>query len=305
MLGAFAVAAALSLKFARLNIDPAQFAVIAAWLAAAMGLSRMRGRIGGVGFARSLDFLETGAIFCGIISVGAVANYSVAALSAGYIDQWLASIDRTLDFDWEQAYRLTFAHPAIERFSRITYSSIFLSPIVIIAALCAAGKVDRVRLFLCVYALALGATIFALCWCATAGPLSLSTIGDDGHSTAVGVRYVAVIDGLRAGTIRSIDLTRMEGLVSMPSFHAASGMMFSWAVWPLRRFRWPILAINLAMIVATPVEGNHYLIDVIAGLGLAAAAIWLVDAALARRSAGIAQWTIVPPPGLLGNAERG
>ncbi|MEO7814649.1 MAG: phosphatase PAP2 family protein [Sphingomicrobium sp.] len=287
-----------SLPLSGLSIDPTQFWAAAAWLGAAIGLGRFRGRFAGVRLDRLIDFCEAAALFCGITTFLGVISYSAAALSSGFADQWLIASDEALGFDWDEAFRYTFTHPWAERISRYAYGSIFLSPIIVVAYLCAEGRVDRVRRFICVYGLALAVTVAALRWLPTQGPLAISKIGGDGHATAVAMRYVPTIEALRSGALRSIDLVRLEGLVSMPSFHAASGLMFTWAAWPLRWLRWPVFALNLAMIAATPVEGNHYLTDVLAGLALAVVSIWLVEAAIARRSASQRLWALVRPPEL-------
>lgn len=39
------------------------------------------------------------------------------------------------------------------------------------------------------------------------------------------------------------------------------------------RLRWPVLALNTAMLLSTPVEGTHYLIDILLGTIVAMAAI--------------------------------
>lgn len=296
LLGLFAAGAIASLPLTGLSIDPTQFWAAAAWLGSALGLCCLRSRIAGVRFDQLIDFFEAGAIFCGITTFAGVISYSAAALSSGFADQWLIASDSALGFDWDKAFQFTFAHPVLERISRYAYASIFLSPIVIVASLCASGRIDRVRRFICVYGLALAVTVVALGWLPTEGPLAISKIGGDGHDTAVAMRYVPIIEALRSGELRSIDLVRMEGLVSMPSFHAASGLMFIWAAWPLRRLRWPVFALNLALIAATPVEGNHYLTDVLAGLALAGISIRLVDAAIARRGANQSLWKVVRSP---------
>jgi membrane-associated phospholipid phosphatase len=59
-------------------------------------------------------------------------------------------------------------------------------------------------------------------------------------------------------------------VITFPSLHAALAMIITAAVWPVRFLRWPIVVLNAAMLVATPVDGAHYLIDVLAGIAVAA-----------------------------------
>jgi len=65
-----------------------------------------------------------------------------------------------------------------------------------------------------------------------------------------------------------------QGLVSLPSFHTALGVLFCLAL-RHSRLGWPCLLLNLLMITSTPVMGGHDLVDLLAGallpLGLFAA----------------------------------
>jgi membrane-associated phospholipid phosphatase len=69
----------------------------------------------------------------------------------------------------------------------------------------------------------------------------------------------------------------VTGIVTFPSFHAASCLLYTWAFWPVRWMRPITLAANGLMLASTPIDGGHYFIDVFAGLALAAAAIALVN----------------------------
>ncbi|MBA2400684.1 MAG: phosphatase PAP2 family protein, partial [Bradyrhizobium sp.] len=64
-------------------------------------------------------------------------------------------------------------------------------------------------------------------------------------------------------------------VVSFPSFHAASGILYMWALWPVRYVGGVAVALNLLMIASTPVIGAHYMIDVFGGVALAVVGICL------------------------------
>lgn len=71
----------------------------------------------------------------------------------------------------------------------------------------------------------------------------------------------------------AIQLNNLEELVTFPSFHTACGVLFAWALWRVR-YLWIVgLILNVLMIASTPISGSHYLIDVIAGAGVAYIAI--------------------------------
>ena len=71
---------------------------------------------------------------------------------------------------------------------------------------------------------------------------------------------------------------------AMPSLHAAWAVFTAWAVWVMTR-RWELRAIAVLLPVITIVDvmatGNHYLLDAVAGVALAAASAWSVTWAMA------------------------
>lgn len=80
---------------------------------------------------------------------------------------------------------------------------------------------------------------------------------------------------LREGTLRSVDLTLTQGLVSFPSMHAAGALVFVYAA---RHIRWLFaisIVINFLMTLVALYIGAHYLADIIAGLLLSCGVIRL------------------------------
>lgn len=84
---------------------------------------------------------------------------------------------------------------------------------------------------------------------------------------------IAVIEALRNGSMTTIDVAMLKGIINFPSFHASAAILFIWGAWPFRPLRWPFVAVNILMLAATPIEGTHYLADVLGGVVVAFAAI--------------------------------
>jgi membrane-associated phospholipid phosphatase len=80
---------------------------------------------------------------------------------------------------------------------------------------------------------------------------------------------------LRDGSLRHLELFKITGIVSFPSFHAASAVLYIWALWPVRYVGGAAVVLNLLMVASTPVIGAHYMIDVFGGVALAVIGIWL------------------------------
>jgi membrane-associated phospholipid phosphatase len=78
---------------------------------------------------------------------------------------------------------------------------------------------------------------------------------------------------LRSGTLRVLDLPQLVGVLTFPSFHAVSAVLYMWAFWPITWLRPFAVPWNVAMIIATPLGGGHYFVDVIGGVVVALLAI--------------------------------
>ena len=99
----------------------------------------------------------------------------------------------------------------------------------------------------------------------------------------------------REGVLRHLELLGLGGIVTFPSFHAASAVLYAWALWVVRGLRPIVILVNGVMLAATPLNGGHYFIDVIAGVTIAVVAIAtarLVGRLIARRETGLA---LIPP----------
>ena len=80
----------------------------------------------------------------------------------------------------------------------------------------------------------------------------------------------------------------LTGVICFPSFHTLLALTCPWAVrrcGPL--FFWSFAGLNLLMLFTIPFFGGHYLIDMIAGAGVFAAALAIVKW-LGRKSASAA-----------------
>jgi membrane-associated phospholipid phosphatase len=75
-----------------------------------------------------------------------------------------------------------------------------------------------------------------------------------------------------------------EGIITFPSLHAALAVIVAAVLWPIPVLRWPVLGVNALMLAATPIDGSHYFIDVVAGIVLALACLTAARA-MARRFA--------------------
>lgn len=242
---------------------------------AAAFVVRGRYRIGDTVFSRVADFVETSAMAGAFSLLGVVGTYLLAMFGTPYTDDLLARIDSWTGFDWPAAYRLTHGSPLIQFVGRVSYEAIFLAPLLILGGLCASGRAAMARRFVLAHGLSLVITLVVYAFFPAKGPILYFGFGDASYVPINTGAHAAVIDALRDGSLSSIGARKLEGMVSFPSFHATSVILFMWAARPVRWLRWSIWPVATLMMLSTPVEGNHYLIDLVGGVAVAWPAIKL------------------------------
>jgi len=221
------------------------------------------------------DLIEGVSLFALISLLGAVASYPLAAGHHALVDPDLQRIDLRLHFHWTSWYALVAAHLWLQIIGRIAYLSIFVTPALLIGYFAWTGQRAEKRLFVATFWVAALITLSLFPLFPAAGPFATLWHGVHPYMPLSGLYQDQVILALRQHRIQSVDLGALRGLVCAPSFHAASVIIYIATALRIPRLRWPVVALNLAMLFATPVEGTHYLTDILAGMGVACLALWL------------------------------
>jgi hypothetical protein len=230
------------------------------------------------------DTAEYYALFTLIGLVGAVASYPDAATSHGFVDATLARADAAVGFDWVGWYRVVAEHPVLQVAGRLAYESIYWTPVAILGAFAWTGRQDRARACLASFWVAALLTLALFRLMPAVGPLAYLWHGPVPYMPASALWQPVLIPPLRQHLVHTVDLGQLRGLVSAPSFHTAAAVLYIVAAWPMRRLRWPVLGINAAMLLSTPVEGTHYLTDMLAGAAVAGVALSAVGWAMSHRA---------------------
>ena len=255
----------------RITFSPAGIALITLLVALAAGgwFLRRSGRRGWRACGETARYLETLAVLC---LAGSVTSYAAAAASHGFVDPMLARLDQEIGFNWSGLYHFVAAHPNVQAISRFVYRSIYLSPILLFGYFAWTGRVVDARRLLFALWLALNGCVLGM-WLAPAmGAFVFLHDAVALYRPIYSDEMFRTIVALRAHAIPVDDFGIRQGLISIPSFHAAYALLYMGASWRLRRLRWAILPLNAVMLVATPIEGSHYLADLVAGAALALAA---------------------------------
>lgn len=224
------------------------------------------------------DIAEYYGLFTIIALTGALASYPVSAMTTGFADEGLQRADELLHFDWLAWYNLVAEHRSLQIVGTAVYQSIYASPAILLGWFAFTNKRAAARRFIATFWVAAVLALVMFRFMPAVGPFATLMHGPAPYMPDSGLWMDQLIPELRLHLFHVIDLGAIRGLVSAPSFHTASAVLFIAAAWPYRALRWPLLALNVAMLLATPVEGTHYLSDMILGAAVAGVALGAVAA---------------------------
>jgi hypothetical protein len=206
---------------------------------------------------------------CGTLS------YAATSLNRPLWDATFHAWDQAIGFDWRHWLGVLDAHPRIHLVLAVAYHSFMPQVPLAIIALVTVRAYRELDAFILAYGLAAVATIaIAACMPALSPLVHLGITPADHPNIVLAVprEFEAQALALREGTMRMIDLDGAQGLVTFPSFHTVAAVLLAIAFWRVPVVRWAGLALNAAMLIAIPIEGSHYLVDVFAGAAVALAA---------------------------------
>ena len=230
---------------------------------------------GGSEFYRSkrpdprLSAMLFGAGFLCLFSAAAsVLNYCLLTVAGGRIDAALAAIDRSLGFNWPAIMIALAPHTRVTWALFVAYNSA-LPQVAIL--LCALGRAPSyISIYRFCIAMSVGALICIVTWSIAPSFGAISVYGVPAAAShmelALDQNYAQILINLLAhgpGLISPIDV---KGLIGFPSYHTVLALLTIYYTWPLKLLRWPVLLLNLLVLAATPIQGGHHLIDVLAGI---------------------------------------
>jgi len=231
-----------------------------------------------------------------------VLNYLLLSIAGPRIDAPLAAIDRALGVNWPALMGIAAEHPLLNGILQLAYVSVLPQIALLVIMLGWYGKHEQIY-SLCL-AVAAGAAISIAVWtvapsfgafsvyelpASVANHLALALDGD----------YARSLIALLAHGPGHISPTATKGLIGFPSYHAALALFVVWYARELAFVRWFVAVLNSIVLVATPIQGGHHVVDVLAGFVVTVLAIlfarWVV-----RRAArtGVATSSAAQPAGI-------
>ncbi len=223
-------------------------------------------------------FAMTGAQLLVYTALAGVLSYLLTAGNRPTIDAELVATDYFLGFDWTTMYAWGKTHVAQHLVLICAYYSILPQLILMYIILFTKGLFDRAREMFWLFILtSLGCVIISGLFPA-AGAFGTFNVQTANPSLQ---HFLA----LRDGSMKSINLQQLQGLVSFPSFHLALAVILAYAARGIPVLFPFFLALNALVIAATPLVGGHHLADLWGGALLTLGVI----AAMRRFSSSLPQ----------------
>jgi membrane-associated phospholipid phosphatase len=199
-------------------------------------------------------------------------QYAAVALQRPLVDHALASADGALGIDVAALAAWSLAHPRINLLLAVAYYS-FVPQLAALIVVLGILLRDRETLWEYVFHFHFCSTITVVAAAVFPAAAAFQYL----HFTPSldMARFVAHFNGLRDGTFAIIRFNDMDGLVSIPSLHAAGALMVMWAVRRHMKFLIPAAVLNVTLIASTVLTGVHYAIDVFAAIAMFAVSVTL------------------------------
>ena len=206
---------------------------------------------------------------------GTPLTYIAASAALPLQDATLSYWDQCLGLDWNAYYNFSITRPLVLQYACFFYAMIVWPCMGVPILLGLTRNFIRLQQFTMACTLTVLATAIISALLPAIG--TYQQYGLSAETAAFkATGYLIQLDRLplaRDGTLRVLNLSQIGGIITFPSFHAAVAMLAMWGLWCLWWMR-PLALITMGgMLIATPLLGGHYFVDVIAGVLVAAVAI--------------------------------
>jgi PAP2 superfamily protein len=214
-------------------------------------------------------------------------SYAATSLNRPLWDEVFVAWDQALGFDWRYWLGVLNEHPKTNLVLAFAYHSMWPQLAIVIVALVTVRDYRRLDVFLLAFGFAAAITVVIAGFMPALSPLAHFAITPADHPNivlAVPREFEAQALALRDGSMRVIELGEAQGLVTFPSFHTVVAVLLLIGFRHVPYVRWLSLVLNVLMLMSIPIEGSHYLVDLIAGVGVALLA-WSMARATADSAA--------------------
>jgi membrane-associated phospholipid phosphatase len=217
-------------------------------------------------------------------------TYIAASIDLPIQDAALGRWDRSLGLDWIAYYNFVTSRPALVQYACLFYAMIGWPAIGVPVLLGLTKNYVRLQQFTTACIVTISITVVLSALIPAFGTYYLYHLPTN-FSGFNASGYLVQLDRLplvRDGSLRILNISKLGGIITFPSFHAAAAALAMWGLWGVWWMRPLALIVNLGMLLATPLMGGHYFVDVLAGVSLATIAIAIAKSVGTRSRATLA-----------------
>jgi membrane-associated phospholipid phosphatase len=267
-------------------LDVQSFSPVLGTLALLAGTALVCRLRGFITWSLIMETLAGGVAFSVLVLI---SSYLAISLNAPLADDSLVAMDRAMGFNGAAFIRLIDGMPQLSWALMRAYTSFAMQLLLLPMLLILFGKPSRAFALVLAYAAVGYISSVISIWFPALGshvvygidPASLSSINPH-----FGYAFLAQFNAVREQSEFFLSLNSTEGILTFPSVHAAVAYLCAASAFSIPLLRYPFLGLNVLMGMATVSHSNHYLIDVLAGVGFAALSLYCISA-LARRPLAI------------------
>jgi len=227
------------------------------------------------------------ALSFGAVRAFVILSYLACTLSYPLIDQSLNHLDQLLGFDWQHWFKWSLQRPVyIPLF--IAYGSLSLQYVGLAVGFACFLRKNRIQELFWAMAMGLLLTIIVSAFLPALGPASLIhwSPADLPIIQAHFGKSMADVTTIQSHKNLDIIFHKTTGIITFPSFHTVCAIVFMVAFRRTGLLGYCMFFFNIAMLVAIPVLGNHYLADMAAGIIIALISLALAQFCLSRTGEG-------------------
>jgi hypothetical protein len=207
------------------------------------------------------EIAESAALWISFTAAGCLLTYLFAACALPPQDVALTNIDHAIGFDWLVWRNAALAWPALHQVLLLAYAGLMPQILLSIMFFPAIGRSERGSELFLFAMLTLLPTALISALCPALGPFA--TFGGDDAG------YLPHLLALRAGGPWQFNLLTMQGIITMPSYHAVLAVLFTHAYRNTGMIGWGIAGLNGLMLLSIAPIGGHYIVDVFSGGAIA------------------------------------
>ncbi|WP_299868879.1 phosphatase PAP2 family protein [uncultured Hoeflea sp.] len=218
-----------------------------------------------------------------------VVNYVAMSFEMPLMDDVLSQWDRSIGFDWHSFIAYVDGIPWLARAFDQAYGSFLIQVVLVPLLLQVTGQSRRAFAFVTSYGLVCFLAAFIAVYFPAYGTYSYYGFSEGELANIdmyFGYQFIEQFEAVRSQETYLVTASTLAGILTFPSVHAAVAYLAIWATWSNRWLRVPFLLLNVTMALSAVVNANHYLVDILVSIPLAAITVWIVKRIYAMEGFG-------------------